>query len=66
MEDEDSSAFEDKVNNNSRATTVEPDAGLLHSPENAVDSTAPATPSPNVWHNIDDLVEPAPRLQLAD
>jgi hypothetical protein len=67
-ENEDSSASEDEdeVDDDSRATSAEPGAGLLDSPESAVDSAAPAPPSPDVWHDIDGLPEPASRLRLAE
>jgi hypothetical protein len=42
-------------------------AGLFDSPETAIDSTTPAPPrSSDGWHDIDDFLEPAPGLRLAE
>jgi hypothetical protein len=60
--DEDSSAS----NNDSRTTSIEPEAGLFDSAENAVDFTAPSPPSPDGWYDINDFPEPAPYLPLAE
>lgn len=64
--DGDSSASETKVDYGSRAKGTEQDSGLLDSPENAVDSTTPAPPSPDRWHDIDDLPGTALRLRLVE
>ncbi len=46
---------------------AELDAGLFDSPENPFDSTTPAPPrSSDGWHDIDDFLERAPPLRLAE
>jgi hypothetical protein len=63
------SASSAEVNDNSlraeRAAALS--AGLFDSLETAIDSTTPAPPcSFDVWHDIDDFPETAPRLRLAE
>lgn len=64
--DDDSSASEAEVDDGSRAKSTQPDAGLFDSPENAVDSTTPAPPSPDGWHDIDDFPETAQRSRRSE
>jgi hypothetical protein len=67
--DGDSSASEAEVNDNAlRAeSAAAPGAGLFDNPETAIDSMTPAPPcSSDGWHDIDDFLETAPRLPLAE
>ncbi|KAH8745716.1 hypothetical protein F5882DRAFT_387494 [Hyaloscypha sp. PMI_1271] len=67
--DSDSSASEAEVNNNvlRAESVVVPGTGLFDSPEIAIDSMTPAPPySSDRWHDINDFLETAPRLPLAE
>jgi hypothetical protein len=63
--DDDSSASKAKVDDDGLyADSVVADEGLLDSPETAIESIPPAPSSnPDVWHDIDDFLETAQRLQ---
>ena len=65
--DDDSSASEAEVDDGGlRAESAAADEGLLDSPETAIDSTNPAPPNSDVWHDIDDLLETAERLRHSE
>jgi hypothetical protein len=68
LRDDDSSASEAEVNNVSLcAESIELDAGLFDSPENAVGSITLALPcSSDRWHDINDFPETVPCLPLAE
>jgi hypothetical protein len=65
--DDDSKASKAKVNDSGlRAESAAADKGLLDSLETAIYSTTPAPPNSDVWHDIDDLLETAERLQHSE
>jgi hypothetical protein len=62
--DDDSSASKAEVDDGGlRAESAAVDEGLLDSLETAIDSTTPAPPNSDVWHDIDDLLDTAERLR---
>ncbi|CZR55725.1 uncharacterized protein PAC_05613 [Phialocephala subalpina] len=67
LSDDDSSASKAEVNNGGlRAESTAADESLLDSPETAIDSTTPAPPNSDVWHDIDDFLETAERLRHSE
>ena len=64
--DDDSNASEAEVDDGGRAKSTELDAGLLDSPDTAVDSTTPAPPSSDGWYDIDDFPETAQRSRRSE
>ena len=65
--DDDSSASEAEVDDGDlRAESAAADESLLDSPEAAIDSTTPAPPNSDMWHDIDDFLETAERLQRSE
>ncbi len=67
MGNNDSSDFKAKVNDSGlRAGSVAADEGLLDSLETAIDSTTSAPSNSDVWHDIDELLETAERLQHSE
>lgn len=65
--DDDSSASEAEVDDSGLcAESAAADEGLLNSPETAIDSTTPAPPNSDVWHDINDLLETAERLRHSE
>lgn len=65
--DDDSSACEAEVDDSGLcAESAAADKGLLDSLETAIDSTTPAPPNSDMWHDIDDLLETAECLRHSE